>query len=296
MKNLFHLTILVFVLTNLNAQIPSNCTMPDELKDNYNRDIKHIALQRIIEQNSTYIDSIDIPYIYQDTIWNSLAAVFNVANIPERDSTFDIYCIHDVSVNSPFYNYIYLEVGVDLSYSWTSNWQNLNIITGIPSLDTLLLTYGFSVEYFTSILGYNYATLTTDQIINRQPVIDSINTFNGVTYCTSLPYEMDGNRITYNKIGNDKTFMFELAWGDCPSGCMCRHSYNFKVYDNCSVEYLGTSHSCFSYPFPNPTNCNITTKVENKSFSHFNAYPNPVTKFINIDAKCSSKIEYKIIK
>jgi hypothetical protein len=277
----------------LNAQVPSNCIIPTELTSFYDKDVKNIALQRIINQNSSYIDSIDIPYSYQDTIWSGLAAIFNVASIPERDSAFDIYCIHDMSFNNSIYYSI--DVGVDLSYGWTGNWQNYNIITGIPSLDTLLLTYGFTVSNFTNILGYHYATLTTNQAINIQPVCDSIVTFSGVTYCNILPHMGDGNSVSYSKIGDEKTYQFEIAWGDCLSGCVCSRSYNFKVYDNCSVEYIGTYHSWCGYPSPPPVYCNITTKVEKNNFPvQFKAYPNPTQEYINIKSNYNN-IDFKII-
>ncbi|NOY49046.1 MAG: T9SS type A sorting domain-containing protein [Chlorobi bacterium] len=293
MKKLITFSLLVIGLINLNAQIPSSCIIPSELKSSYDKDVKHLALQRIISQDSPYMDSIDIPFSYQDTIWSGLAAIFNVSSIPERDSAFDIYCIHEESTNNTIYNYI--EVGVDLSYDWTHNWQNYNIVTGIPSLDTLLLTYGFSVYDFTSVLGYHYAILSTDQTINIQPVCDSIKTYSGVTYSIKVSYTFDGNTISYNKTGDERTYQFEIAWGDCPSGCICYHTYNFKVYDNCSVEYLGTSHYNIGYPFPLPVNCNITTKVENNNFPvQFKAYPNPAQGFINIDANYNN-IEFEII-
>ena len=123
MKKLLLFILLAVCIQTTKAQIPSSCMVPFALQTHYDADVKHLALKRIYYQNSPYKDSITVPQNYQDTIWQGLAAIFNLTSVIQRDSVFDKYCIHqDVSyfVNHQIY------VGVDLAYSWTQQWQNLN--------------------------------------------------------------------------------------------------------------------------------------------------------------------------
>jgi hypothetical protein len=272
---------IIFILTiySVNAQIPSSCTVPSTLQIYYDMDVKSLALQRIVDQNSTYKDSIEIPQDYQDTIWEALASVFNLTNIPERDSVFDNYCIHQH--NSTIYHSIF--VGVDTNYSWTHQWQALNTITGIADLDTLLAKYGFTISAF-STFGGNYATLTTARNINIKPVYDSIATFAGVIYAEAVPVIGDGDRITFTKSGSDRYFDFTVGYGDCFSGCTSGRVFQFKVYSNCSVDFLGVvSYQSPNDVLPSPVNCNITNDIESaKRNDDFVIYPNPTKGFVNI--------------
>lgn len=280
MKNLLLFILIIVCIQTTKAQIPSSCIVSPALQTHYDADVKHLALKRIFTQNSPYKDSIRVPQNYQDTIWQGLAAVFNLTSVIQRDSVFDKYCIHqDVSyfVNHSIY------VGVDLSYGWTQQWQNLNTTTGIISLDNLLSTYGFTVTGFYTF-GSNYAVLTTSQNINVQPVCDSILTFGGVLYSEPNSLVGDGNKITYTKYGSDRFYDFTVGYGDCPAGCTGQHTFKFKVYDNCSVDYLGTFDVFDPMGIPSPTNCNITTNVEKKEPANFKIYPNPAEDIISVEA------------
>ena len=283
---------LIIFITSSNAQIQSSCNVPPILQSRYDADVKHLALKRIYDQNSQYMDSIKIPDSYQDTIWQGLAAIYNLTSIVQRDSVFDNYCIHqDIS------NYIYhnIYITVDTSYSWTHQWMNLNITTGITSLDNLLSKYGFTVKSFSKFVG-NIATLTTIQNINTAALDDSIAKYSGVTNASTSTNIGDGNKITYTKNGNISYFDFTLGYGDCEAGCSCNHTFKFLVYDNCSVEYLGVGGNYVpGIPMPLPVNCNITENVKNvNSQINLKIYPNPAEDFINIETNLLSNTNYSI--
>lgn len=252
MQKIFLAILLLLLIKKGSAQFTSSCLVPTSLLTNYESDVKHLALQRIIAQNSTYKDSIVIPQSFQDTIWQGLAAIYNLNNLVERDSVFNNYCIHqDVKI---VYQQIY--VSVNTSYTWTQQWQTLNTTTGITQLDNLLSTYGFTVTSY-STFG-NYATLTTMQNINVVPLCDSIATFAGVNFSEPKTIVGDGNRIEYTKSGNDRYYDFTVGYGDCPSGCTSRRISRFKVYNNCVVDYLGVFY--YASPtdvLPSPPNCSL---------------------------------------
>lgn len=293
MKHLFLVLNLFLLFHTVNSQVPSSCNIPSTLQTNYDADIKHLALLRIFSQNSSFQDSIDVSLSYQDTIWQGMAAIFNLTTITDRDSVFDNYCIHHESSNFIF-SKIY--VSVDTTYNWTQSWQNLNTITGIASLDSLLSKYGFTVTNFSSF-GSNYATLTTNQNINVLPLCDSIETFSGVIYAEPNASVGFGNTITYNKVGNERFYNFTVGYGDCLSGCTSTHTFKFKVYNNCSVDYLGIFDNTALWDvLPIPVNCNITTNIKKKiNVTDFMIYPNPTQDFINMEVNNLQSTYYQII-
>ncbi|MBI5538978.1 MAG: T9SS type A sorting domain-containing protein [Bacteroidia bacterium] len=275
------------------SQTPSNCNISASLQTNYDWDVKHLALKSIFTNiTSTYRDSIIVPQSVQQPIWEGLAAIYNLTTIPERDSVFNNYCIHQ-QPSEYLFNSIY--IGVDTSYSWTDNWQNmLTTTTGYTALDNLLSTYGFSITHF-STFGSCYATLTTTQNINVQPLCDSIETFTGVNYSEKKPYNGDGNRITYTESGSNKFYNFTIGFGDCPSGCTSTHTFRFKVYNDCSVEYLGILDNITPGDLiPSPVNCYLGSNIieENKNF---NIYPNPSEDFIIVESTHLDDTNYSIV-
>ncbi|MBI4645419.1 MAG: T9SS type A sorting domain-containing protein [Bacteroidia bacterium] len=276
MKKLLLVVILITCAFKINAQIQSSCTVPTVLQNYYDADVKQLALKRIFEQQSPYKDSIIIPQNYQDTIWQGLAAIFNLTSISERDSVFDNYCIHhDASIY--LFNSIYVKV--DTLYSWTTQWVHMQTVTGYTELDNFIANYGFSISNYWNSL--NVAILTTTQNINLLPFCDSIESYSGIVYSERIPMNGGGNEITYIKSGNIRFYYFTLGLGDCPSGCTEFHSFRFQVQNDCSVTYLGI-YSTATY-LPVPINCNITTEVKNeKENISFKIYPNPAVNFCNI--------------
>lgn len=295
MRNIIILIVAMLNIIQSQAQIPSSCSSPLVLQTAYDADVKHLALQRIFANTVPvdtilikYRDSITVPQFVQEPIWEGLSAIFNLTAVPERDSVFDKYCIHQQV--SYVYHSIY--VGVDTSYSWTHQWQNLNTTTGITSLDNLLSTYGFTVTYFSSF-GGNYARLTTNQNINVLPLCDSIETFNGVLYSEPDFYAGDGDEITYIVSGSDRLYYFTLGLGDCYSGCTEFHTYKFRVFQDCSVEYIGT-FSTATY-FPPLLNCNITSGIDDVKSGRFFIYPNPVKDYLYIETNYMNEVNFEIL-
>jgi hypothetical protein len=253
-KNVLLFFTIVFIQC-LNAQFPSNCNVPPVLQHYYERDVRHLALKRIYELQSPARDSIIIPQNYKDTIWQAMAAVFNMIDFPPRDSVFDLYCIHQ-AVSYYLFNKIYVKI--TSSCPWYQNWKNLITTTGNPALDTLLSKYGFTVASFWPT--NNVATLTTNQLINVRPVCFRVATFSGVVYSEPVAPDGYGNEIYYTKTGVNRSLNFKLGFGDCYSGCIGSLTFRYMVSDDCSVQYLGSVLSTIpGIPVPNPSFCYITT-------------------------------------
>lgn len=245
----------------LNAQNYSGCEISPVLESNYGKDVKHLALKRIQETGSTYKDSIVIPQSFQDTIFGGLAAIYNLENSTARDTVFNTYKIHQylTLIDTAIY------IGIYESTSWYSAWENLDIETENYLLDSLLNHYGFKLVHFSSAI--HYATLTTEQEINLDPLITKLETVSGIKYAEKVGIPGDGNTITYNIEENIRYYDFSYRFGDCPSGCSESMTYKFKVNEDCSVEYLGR----VDYLYNNIESTMAANKV---------LFPNPAENFI----------------
>ena len=291
-KTIALLALILASFLSLNAQTPSSCIVPAVLQNYYDVDVKHIALKRIFDQNSPAKDSITIPQSYQDTVWEAMAATFNLTDFPARDTVFDIYCIHQYENSYIYYN-IYVEL--ESTCSWLHNWENLITQTGVPALDALISKYGFTVtEYMPTV---NVAILTTNQTINAVPFCDSIETFNGVSSSDPDALPGFGDEIDYSTTGTTRLIDFVIGYGDCPCGCTGFCTYHFQVNEDCSVQYSGSSLiPAPDYDFPSPVNCNITQGfIEKIKTNVFRIYPTLVGNDLTIESENLTLANYSII-
>ncbi|PKP52492.1 MAG: hypothetical protein CVT92_08670 [Bacteroidetes bacterium HGW-Bacteroidetes-1] len=292
MKKILLLTYFVVSIQCANAQTPSTCTIPQELTDAYDRDIKSLALKRMSAVNSPDLHLINIPQSWQDTIAEGLAAIMNAHSLPESDTVFNIYCVHDLT--TPFQIYNDLLIQVDVSYPWTVAWQNLNAITGNPNIDTLVTRYGLSVSAFYDWSFADYALLHTDALLNIYSLIDSLVIVPGVISGEPDAIIGTAGKIVYDKIGNKRYYDFYFQFNDCFDGCDNYRKWQFKVNEDCSVDFLGASDwGVFGIdPLPEPVNCNIFTSLkENLYAKRLNIYPNPANGIITIsDLKIGNTI------
>lgn len=118
------------------AQESSHYNVNSMLYQYYDKDVKNACLEWAFQCDSTYrTDSIAIPLMIEDIIWGALAAVFNVGNMPERDSAIDMYCVHQNPRNHLIQE---IFITVDRSFEWTELWFNGELITGVPNYKTLI--------------------------------------------------------------------------------------------------------------------------------------------------------------
>ncbi len=273
------------------SQISSDCTPDMNLKFAYEKDVKNLALKRILESNSPAADEIVISEIWQDSIWEGLAAIYNVSGLPERDEVFDQHCIHLTNANY-FQTYPAILIGIDPTISWASNWVNLETETGDVALDELLATYVFEITSFLSFA--NAARLETSQTLNLAPLFEMLSEFEGIEYAEPDYLIGGANRIVYEYQNGIKYFDFYLEWGDCFAGCINSKIWKFAVYPDCSVELLDVVENIFiNDPIPEPVNCNLTDAVSEVETFQLEVFPNPVNDVLQIRSEKGAG--YKIV-
>ena len=290
MKKTPLLIAFVFIINFLHAQVPSSCSVPSLLAQKYERDVKQLATKRLFQHQSPDTALVRIPVVHTDSIFGGLAAIFNATSIPERDTVFNLYCVHNIT-GWP-YDYAGYLVKVDTSNAWTTAWQNLNTTTGNPLMDSITSRYHLTVSNFGNWSIGSYAELATDSSFNTQALIDSLLLVNGV-----LIAELNGIAVgaagfmqyQYNIQNNARYYYFYFEFGDCFDGCDNYRRWKFKVNADCSVDYLGFDNwSVWNpplHPFPGPINCNTFTDVPDGNLPTASClvFPNPSTGMVQLE-------------
>jgi hypothetical protein len=289
MKTMVFILIAFLEVNLLFSQVPSNCIVTPVLASEYEMDIKYLALKRIFQVQSPDTALVRIPQEYIDTVAGGMAAIVNAVNIPQRDSIFNIYCVHNRTDNLPGltgWPYTFT-VKVDISYPWTEAWQNLETITGDTLMDTILVRYSLYIQDFYNSGTGHYALLNTDSIWNPKALEDSLELVPGVIYASIEGHLGGAGKIVFDKISDERYFDFTVQWGDCYSGCICYHRWKFKVSGDCQVTYLGLENNIGEYcpELPDPINCDLFSSVESRFFvNNTFIYPNPSNDKITISS------------
>lgn len=278
MKKILPVIILLIMSINLMSQVQSSCERTWYFDALYKRDVAYLTLLRLREINSPDTNQIYMPYQYQDSIWKGISAIFNAESIPERDSVFKIYCVH----NNPVYGTPLaprVTVILDTSYNWTNNWLNSNMITDYTELNNFINEYEYRI--FSASPNSNRVVIESLKPINPSPIADSLIAFEGIVDAYSEVFISNGESIEYDIIGDEQYYKFSLAWGDCLSGCIYHHTWSFKVnLSECSVEYLGLQ-SNKDDSFPEPKNCEITS-ISIPKDETCTIFPNPAFNEITV--------------
>lgn len=133
------ITSLFFLImtSSISAQTQSDCESSWGLNHYYKWDVAYLTFKRLYEIKSSDTNKIIIPQVHQDTVWNGLAAIYNAFAIYQRDSIFDIFCVHkSAEYGSPLYPAIKVEL--DTTFNWTSYWLNGEINSGYTALDSFM--------------------------------------------------------------------------------------------------------------------------------------------------------------
>ncbi len=253
--------LLFFILAfsfydNMVAQIQSNPEVPQTLFDIYENDVKSLALTRINQFAAPEMNEIEISTEYCDTIWSALAVVYNAYPLPARDTTFDIYCIHEFLISQR------IRIS-STSVLYNTAWANGVTLTGDIAIDTFISKYNLSLYgYYTSNYFDSHATFTINSYINAIALCNQLDNLPLINYAYEYQFNHPHKEIKYEKDSSGHYLDFIVNWGDCPAGCMYHKKWQFKVNNNYSVEYLGEYQNLMSYPFFPPfENCYITPSI-----------------------------------
>jgi hypothetical protein len=257
---------------------PSSCVAADSIVEKYRKDADRLAVNRVFKINSTYVDSVEINGGISNSFMRALLAVYNATLLPARDTVVVIYNLHRYvePLNS-------LIVEADSNLTWMKNLR-INIVpTGNSEVDYLMAkyylqktnynTFGFSLPRHMVVFG-------TDTNYNTFALADRFSAISGVFGADpNFTFGFNSN-ITDSVNANFIELTYRYGWGDCLSGCIYNRSWKFRVYNDCSVEYIGSSGNALP----------VGIKANFAQFEPVKIYPNPVKEKLLIesaeDVKC----------
>jgi hypothetical protein len=114
------------------------------------------------------------------------------------------------------------------------DWDSLNTLYRVS--DIVLKSYGLIL-------------LSFEPRLNPMLLLESYRDLASITYAE--PNFLIGDRPNVYPWfdGDDETFLFRYAWGDCPSGCIHSKFWYFRVVGN-TVEYVGVYAPSDGDPIP----------------------------------------------
>ncbi len=235
-------------------------------------DAKRIALREIYRTQSTYLDSIQIPYDKYLPILEDLQGIFR-AGVPNiTDSIFFRYAIH-TQYAAPDMEVIMCLI--DTNKIWAKQWKAGNALSGNDTVDALMNNYGLLLGYMYNYLGFYETSIVTTYALNTYPIANYFGTVNGI-------YQVNGGGGSYfiggasdiamNDSVSFRDYIFHYAAGDCQSGCIINHYWKFRVYPGCAVQYLGSWGTPLQHP----------TYISGISTTQFSIFPNPASNSVTI--------------
>jgi translation elongation factor EF-1beta len=259
----------------------SSCNAPDSIVKKYKDDADRLAVRRVFYVNSTFKDSIEINKPISKKYQNALLAVYNATTLPARDTVVNAFKIH--AYCNPGMNYIVIQA--DTNTIWVKNLIHNNVPTGQPQFDYLLSKYYLhKINYF----GYSAIqniVMKTDTNYNTDALSQKFGLISGVTSYADDCFS-DVRDITDSINSNFTLLTYKYGWGDCPSGCGSHRYWQFKIFNNCSVEYLG------SYGDPITPPAFVGLQELKASVDNVKIYPNPIKGKLNVEFIIQPQISY----
>lgn len=256
----------------LQAQpVVSSCMAPDSIAERYRTDADQLAYFKIYRQHLAEKDSVEIPQAHTDTVLRALLAVYNATSLPARDSVVDMFPIHVFP--RPILNRVSL--AADSSLPWMVQLRAGHIPTGDATVDSLLSRYHFTAvtgyTTYSNLFYWHVVHLQSDSNYNVNALVKEFQPLPGMFSAEIESPAGDGSSIWDSIYSDHVELTYELAWGDCPSGCTVFHAWRFKVYFDCSVEFMG------SYGAPVPY-----TGINELSAADLQLSPNPFTTSLQV--------------
>ncbi|MBI3235707.1 MAG: hypothetical protein HYZ42_17005, partial [Bacteroidetes bacterium] len=279
MKNLLILAICMLIVTGFSQTVTSSCNAPESIVKQFRKSADKLAVRRVEHISNTYKDSVTINKFISNQYLNALIAVYNATALAARDTIVALPIVLDnfypYDVNSIYF-------GADSTKAWTKNLRNNILPCGNPAIDALLSRYylkktGYSHTFGTSL--FHIISFRTDSNCYVNRLCDKFNALYAQGINAAAPnneFQSDNFNITDSINSNYIELTYSLGWGGCMIPCMYRRYWTFRVYNDCSVGYIGSKG--YNLPF------NVFAGIQNnnKNTESLLIFPNPSDAFADI--------------
>ncbi len=213
--------------------------VPDSIRAAYHVDASRLALRVLQETGTPSEQPVGIPAAQTDTFYRALISVYNLSH-PASDSATRLYALHtggNPSVND-------LLVYLDMTAGWADPWRRQQALTGVAAIDSLMTRYQLRVARFTRLSGLGMGDMFDLMSAGQYNVAALAQRFKATGLVRSAgPNSSFGGSddIRATRLGSAWRLDYQVAWGDCPSGCLYVHTWSFLAFDAGGVRYAGSS-------------------------------------------------------
>jgi hypothetical protein len=209
----------------------------------YTDDATKLALSYLFANHLPDTGYIGVDSLLKDALISALAAVKS-SNSLSRDSVIDRYNIHAVCSADELRQVI---IAGDSTVPWFQNLSAGNSVTGNPTYDSLAQQYQLSLVASYSFPWGKTAILSARTSLNVPKLCNALSQIHpGVNRSEPNVDCLDGDRILLTDWNSNYIeLIYSHGWGDCSNGCTGRRYWKFRIYPDCSVDFVA------SYGSPN---------------------------------------------
>jgi len=263
--------------------VPSNCVTRDSVLSSYKNDADRMAIRRVNHTGSSYKDSVRINKEISKDYLSALIAVYNATVLPAIDTITRMLNIHTYNpgLNS-------LIVMADSNLIWMTNLRYNILPTRDYDIDKMMTTYSLKKGFYSGLMQPSLVVFKTEINSNLTPLAKKLKTALGVNSAESEVLYGDGNDIIDSINDKYTELVYSYGWQECPTGCEQRRYWKFRVYSDCSVEYMGS----YGQPLESPL---VLTVHENENlFTDVKIYPNPSKNKLYVENHSSKTKEISL--
>ncbi|PBQ34601.1 hypothetical protein CNR22_23430 [Sphingobacteriaceae bacterium] len=269
--------LLIFLpLNSFSQTVISKCNATSTALKLYKNDADRMAIRRVNHIGSSYKDSVTIDKQLSEKYLKALVAVNNATALSAVDTITRLLNIHTYNpgLNS-------LIVMADSNLVWMTNLRYNILPTRDYTIDKMMQKYGLEKHFYSGLMQPNMVVFRTDTNSNLVPLARKLKSALGVKAAESEFMYGDGNDITDSVNSKYTELTYSYGWQECSTGCEQRRFWKFRVYSDCSVEYMGSYGQSLIPAL-------ILSVQENESlFTDIYIYPNPVSSKLYI--ACNAK-------
>ncbi|NUM81049.1 hypothetical protein HUU42_09600 [bacterium] len=233
------IVIILLVLTNIGCDKKTESIVCDPAVDKdtnlFATNAKKLAVREFFENNLPAKNSIVIPFSHYEPIRQALLAIY-LTQSPEAKLILDTLKINAASISLN-------EVSVNVSNdaTWLNDFKKGHT-TGDTLLDQIMCSYDLSVIDYGNFQELTTIILRTDYEVNTNALGKALNVVLWISSGTGNHRFGDSRDILMTRGVDYMDFTFQQFYGDCLAGCVEHDFWNFRVYINNQVEYLGKGH------------------------------------------------------
>ena len=219
---------------------PRSLSLSDSLRAIYRTDAGRLALRQVVDDSGRAAQQVRLPDPLVESLHHALLQVHAAKDLDGRNAVVETHRIHTFPHRSVHEISVTPEEPVP---AWVERWRDGRRFTGNRAVDTVLREYDLQLHAYNVYSHFESARLRSEVPLNTLALSDRFEGIAGVKYADPGGFVGDGNDIEAILGGNFVELRYSVGFGDCPSGCISRHYWTFRVSENGRVTFQGESGS-----------------------------------------------------